>query len=680
MPPAAKSPNLAHAADVANVMNKFRDAKRRSSLVGSAGPSGSGGAGGGGGGRRRNSDINDSNNLSDASYDEDMPPPKRKPVLPDASNNRRRSMQRSMSESSNMGHQYGQGRRAGRRGSVTNHEAPEPAPLSQNRTPQRKSSRSAKSGDGLASPKTVLENDRGGGGGDRGGRRRQLGRAMSEYRMSSSNHPRGDMGRNSTRGGDVGRTTRTRSRSPVAAPARIKRATSGANGGSAMINQSHHSNGSNHNHNPGSNHNRQSRGSTHSRGSNSNHSRGSKSPNRNILRNNNDYNHNNAPREGTPKQQHEEEVSWGRNNNSRGGGGTRNSNSRVSGSSHHPNDSPGERQPTRTRDYNKRRSQMRANPLSSVLQTQIAQSISRRDEMEKAALSDSDGSVSIDDGENGGQRNGKKGKNGLPIPNSTAARILAETEKKRAMFRNAKNKKGAFAKSSRKMPALEDSIIIFDEEVDAAEKAADGYIPDRVNILMEIVNGRNLLIADTTTSDPYVMIKLGDRDIHKTAKIMKTLNPHWTPESRSTFLLSCKAQELFAFGGVKLQVKDWDFIGGDDPMGHVFVESKDLLQGQGELKEYEIIPPEDRAEENAGILTIRYRKATRADYESLQNKEKRPLFVPELDSSIPETLSIMVEILHARNLLIADSTTSDPYVTVCVGNTDIHKTSKVMKK
>jgi len=48
----------------------------------------------------------------------------------------------------------------GRRGSVTNHEAPEPPPLSQNRTPQRKSSRSTKSGDGLASPKTVLENDR----------------------------------------------------------------------------------------------------------------------------------------------------------------------------------------------------------------------------------------------------------------------------------------------------------------------------------------------------------------------------------------------------------------------------------------------------------------------------------------------------------------------------------------
>jgi C2 domain len=144
-------------------------------------------------------------------------------------------------------------------------------------------------------------------------------------------------------------------------------------------------------------------------------------------------------------------------------------------------------------------------------------------------------------------------------------------------------------------------------------------------------------------------------------------------------MLACKRQQLLANGGILLKVKDWNFLGGDDPMGEVFVKAQELLEGKGELKEYKIKPPKGFEGLDAGTLTIRYRKGTRADYESLKNKEKKCLFVPLLDKSIPEKLSIMIEIQSARNVLIGDTTTSDPYVLVKAGDKQIHKTSKIMK-
>jgi len=72
-------------------------------------------------------------------------------------------------------------------------------------------------------------------------------------------------------------------------------------------------------------------------------------------------------------------------------------------------------------------------------------------------------------------------------------------------------------------------------------------------------------------------------------------------------------------------VKDWDLVGGDDPLGKVILGGDDLCDEVGELREYKIIPPKGTFKD-AGTLTIRCRRATRADYESLRNKEKKSLF------------------------------------------------------
>ena len=89
-----------------------------------------------------------------------------------------------------------------------------------------------------------------------------------------------------------------------------------------------------------------------------------------------------------------------------------------------------------------------------------------------------------------------------------------------------KKKKGTFKKAKRafktkqqhhKSPCLDESFVEDDDNVNS-----DTNMPAHVNILIELVRARNILIGDTTTSDPYVLAKLGGRQIHKTSKIMKT--------------------------------------------------------------------------------------------------------------------------------------------------------------
>lgn len=85
--------------------------------------------------------------------------------------------------------------------------------------------------------------------------------------------------------------------------------------------------------------------------------------------------------------------------------------------------------------------------------------------------------------------------------------------------------------------------------------------------------------------------------------------------------------------GLTLKVKDWDLIGGDDPLGTVILDGYDLVgcyddeaEDAGRLREYKIHPPKGQEGVNAGTLTIRCRRATRPDYDSLKYMEKKNLF------------------------------------------------------
>lgn len=50
----------------------------------------------------------------------------------------------------------------------------------------------------------------------------------------------------------------------------------------------------------------------------------------------------------------------------------------------------------------------------------------------------------------------------------------------------------------------------------------DMDIGERVSILVEISSGKNLMIGDIATSDPYVVACLGTKEIHRTKHKFKT--------------------------------------------------------------------------------------------------------------------------------------------------------------
>jgi hypothetical protein len=84
--------------------------------------------------------------------------------------------------------------------------------------------------------------------------------------------------------------------------------------------------------------------------------------------------------------------------------------------------------------------------------------------------------------------------------------------------------------------------------------------------------------------------------------------------------LDCDAKSLFGYGGLSFKIYDWDFIGGDDPLGHVFLSAKELCE-ESVLREYPILPPKGQEGVNAGTMTIHFRRANEADRLLLQDSE-----------------------------------------------------------
>eukprot|EP00546_Thalassionema_frauenfeldii_P020474 CAMPEP_0178902658 /NCGR_PEP_ID=MMETSP0786-20121207/4727_1 /TAXON_ID=186022 /ORGANISM="Thalassionema frauenfeldii, Strain CCMP 1798" /LENGTH=1315 /DNA_ID=CAMNT_0020573949 /DNA_START=59 /DNA_END=4006 /DNA_ORIENTATION=- len=219
---------------------------------------------------------------------------------------------------------------------------------------------------------------------------------------------------------------------------------------------------------------------------------------------------------------------------------------------------------------------------------------------------------------------------------------------------------------------------------------------EKIHLVVEILSCRDLLAGDRTgLSDPYVKVKLGKKELHRTNHIMKTLNPVFDASSKSKFILDCQYQELVDAGGLELDIKDWDAgFRGNDRLGSVVIPPTDLLNPQEE-KEYAITPPPGgtkylKEQTDAGFVTISYRSAADNEVVCSPSKIFSGVFHKEEDTNgtkvlvdenaFPEDKDILIEIVSCRNLLAADKTgLSDPYVKVKVGTKDLHTTKHVLK-
>lgn len=108
------------------------------------------------------------------------------------------------------------------------------------------------------------------------------------------------------------------------------------------------------------------------------------------------------------------------------------------------------------------------------------------------------------------------------------------------------------------------------------------------------------------------------------SKTINSLNPVWGPAEDNTFILHTIAAKLFDANGLEFVVKDFDLLTPDDPLGTVVIPGSALCGEFQSVMERAIKPPPGR--ENAGYLTIRCRKATPEDFESLEKKEHKALF------------------------------------------------------
>ncbi|KAI3776399.1 hypothetical protein L1987_46180 [Smallanthus sonchifolius] len=86
---------------------------------------------------------------------------------------------------------------------------------------------------------------------------------------------------------------------------------------------------------------------------------------------------------------------------------------------------------------------------------------------------------------------------------------------------------------------------------------------------IRIKKGVGLAVRDVKTSDPYVVIKMGNQKL-KTRIVEKNVNPEWNEE----FILSIQDPDL----PVKLTVYDHDKFSKDDNMGDAEVDIKPFLE------------------------------------------------------------------------------------------------------
>lgn len=124
-------------------------------------------------------------------------------------------------------------------------------------------------------------------------------------------------------------------------------------------------------------------------------------------------------------------------------------------------------------------------------------------------------------------------------------------------------------------------------------------------VLVEIVSALYLPSTDRfSEADPYVVVFLGDHEIHRTQVVSNSRNPIWTVDTGALFLIeipnsanedldSSKQSQKWDVDStlIKFEVRDYDTLRRDDTLGEVSIRLKKLMAGQGKRKAFSIVTP-----------------------------------------------------------------------------------------
>jgi len=192
---------------------------------------------------------------------------------------------------------------------------------------------------------------------------------------------------------------------------------------------------------------------------------------------------------------------------------------------------------------------------------------------------------------------------------------LREVEKERAKMKLEAYRASVKAETDEKEKTSDEANV---KTRDLALGDEDATKED-VKLLVEIVSAMDLPAYDGKSSDPYVVVYHGRDEVHRTKRQNKNLNPVWTVDNGSLFILNVSATDFFSSStGLTFLVKDYDGLSSNDVIGKVSISQEDLLQSKGERKEYELATTKKSSTPLKPLLNVRVRPAVESDFKFIQ--------------------------------------------------------------
>ena len=172
---------------------------------------------------------------------------------------------------------------------------------------------------------------------------------------------------------------------------------------------------------------------------------------------------------------------------------------------------------------------------------------------------------------------------------------------------------------------------VVDEELleeDEEEEFGEGGL----GLLLEMCTASDLGMADSGffskgASDPYVVVMVGEKTVHKTGVVYDDVNPTWDPvEHQSKTILNIRSAD---YGAVTLHAFDYDALGDDEFLGMLKLDPKQLENPTEERETFPLVRnPSLSKKKNSlvqGTLTIRLSPATEEEVLALKSTEERSM-------------------------------------------------------
>jgi hypothetical protein len=137
------------------------------------------------------------------------------------------------------------------------------------------------------------------------------------------------------------------------------------------------------------------------------------------------------------------------------------------------------------------------------------------------------------------------------------------------------------------------------------------------HVLLEIVGSIGLsLVKDDI--DSFCIVKVGDKEIHRTTTILNDTSPIWTIKTKSLCMLELEPDQGAT---IELCYSQSIVPSRKKVVGGVALCHARLLEGKGERQEFGLIP-----QEPAVTLALRFREATRPDFMHFNDISSRIIY------------------------------------------------------